>query len=121
MISDDYKLFVELDRETKYEDLTMKADDAEKFSNAIKEIHDAHEEDGVNQPSHYDLFPDMTTIQAIEKVLTWEEFIGGLKFNILKYRLRLGNKSSESHVKDLQKAKWYERKLEEIFRENTPK
>ena len=48
-------------------------------------------------------------IELIEKVLTKEELIGACKFNILKYRLRVGNKDEIG--KELQKIKDYENYL----------
>lgn len=53
------------------------------------------EEDVVNSPSHYQLFPDGTeAIDVIRAALTEEEFIGYCKGNFLKYRLRAGNKDA---------------------------
>lgn len=48
--------------------------------------------DAVEKPSHYMAFPDMEAIDIIRKVLTPDEFKGYCKGNILKYRLRAGNK-----------------------------
>jgi len=51
--------------------------------------------DPVNKPSHYNIFPDGTeAIDIIQKQLTKEEFAGYCKGNILKYRLRAGNKDN---------------------------
>ena len=58
---------------------------------------------------HYELWNDLEVIELIEKVLTKEELIGACKFNILKYRLRIGNK--DDAVKELQKIKDYENYL----------
>ena len=58
---------------------------------------------------HYELWNDLEVIELIEKVLTTEELIGACKFNILKYRLRIGNKDDE--IKELQKVKDYENYL----------
>tara|TARA_R100000544_G_C2201229_1_gene46828 strand:- start:78 stop:488 length:411 start_codon:yes stop_codon:yes gene_type:complete len=69
-------------------------------------------EDLVNNPKHYMLFADGTeSFDVIRKALTPEEYIGGLKFNILKYRLRMGKKKGA--VDCLKKAQWYEDKLVE--------
>ena len=68
-----------------------------------------NKEDLVNDPSHYDVFPDAKAIEIIEKVLTTEEFIGFLKGNTLKYRLRAGFKDVVEQ--DIDKAKWYQRYL----------
>lgn len=58
---------------------------------------------------HYVLWKDLEVIELIEKVLTKEELIGACKFNILKYRLRVGNKDETG--KELQKIKDYENYL----------
>ena len=58
---------------------------------------------------HYELWKDLEVIELIEKVLTKEELIGACKFNILKYRLRVGNKDETG--KELQKIKDYENYL----------
>ncbi len=58
---------------------------------------------------HYELWKDLEVIELIEKVLTKEELIGACKFNILKYRLRIGNKDDE--LKELSKVKDYENYL----------
>lgn len=64
--------------------------------------------DPVNNPSHYDMFPDQQSIDLIEKCLTKEEFIGFLKGNCLKYRFRAGNKGDLRQ--DIDKANWYQTK-----------
>ena len=73
--------------------------------------------DAVNQPSHYDWFGD-TAYNIISKILTFEELIGALKFNSLKYRMRAGEKT-DSCTQDIEKAKWYENKYNELVYENT--
>lgn len=65
--------------------------------------------DPVNNPKHYDLFPNEQSIDLIEKCLTPEEFKGFLKGNCLKYRLRAGNKGDLQQ--DIDKANWYQDKL----------
>jgi len=67
--------------------------------------------DEINSPPHYKLFPDMDVIDVIEQTLNVEEFRGYLKGNILKYRLRAGEKGPPE--KCLGKAGWYRRKLDE--------
>ena len=66
-------------------------------------------EDVVNKPLHYMLFPDMEAIDVIRKTLTTEEFVGYLKGQILKYRLRAGNK--DNLQQDIDKAEWYKEYL----------
>lgn len=67
--------------------------------------------DEINSPQHYKLFPDMDVIDVIEQTLDVEEFRGYLKGNILKYRLRAGEKGPPE--KCLGKANWYRRKLDD--------
>ena len=69
-------------------------------------------EDSVNNPKHYMLFADgMESFDVIRKTLTREEYIGFLKGNILKYRLRAGKKGEASTCID--KSDWYAQKLTE--------
>ena len=66
---------------------------------------------------HYDLWPGCQAIDIIEEALTREEFIGYLKGNILKYRLRAGCKPGNAPEQELTKARHYggllARRLEE--------
>lgn len=73
--------------------------------------------DAVNHPSHYDLFADgsLETVDAIQKLLTPEEYAGYLKGNILKYRLRAGNK--DDTLQDIAKAKKYNEFLADHIKE----
>ena len=67
-------------------------------------------EDLVNSPKHYDLFADGTkSFDVIRNTLTSDEYIGFLKGNILKYRLRAGKKGDASIC--IGKANWYADKL----------
>lgn len=65
--------------------------------------------DEINSPSHYMLFPDMEAIDVIKAALTPEEFKGYLKGNALKYRLRAGDKGPAE--KCIGKARWYQDRL----------
>lgn len=65
--------------------------------------------DEINNPQHYQLFPDIQAIDVIKAVLTPEEYIGYLKGNALKYRLRAGDKGPAE--KCLAKANWYQGQL----------
>jgi hypothetical protein len=61
--------------------------------------------------SHYkDL--DITPWEVMEAVLTYEEFIGFLKGNVIKYAMRQGKKAGADD--DAEKAKHYLAKLDEI-------
>jgi len=70
--------------------------------------------DLVNNPPHYNK-GDIECIDAIEAMLTQEEFVGYLRGNSLKYRWRFRYKNG---IQDLDKATWYENKLMEILKEN---
>lgn len=65
--------------------------------------------DDVNNPKHYDLFPDQQVIDVIKSALTPEEFSGYCKGNALKYRLRAGDKGDA--LKCIAKANWYQNRL----------
>jgi predicted transcriptional regulator len=65
--------------------------------------------DPVNSPSHY-TNGTVECIDAIESMLTKEEFIGFLRGNILKYQWRYKQKNG---AEDLKKAQWYFDKLKE--------
>ena len=65
--------------------------------------------DEVNNPAHYDLFPNEQVIDVIRKALTPEEFAGYCKGNVLKYRLRAGDKGDAG--KCIAKANWYKNEL----------
>ena len=65
--------------------------------------------DDVNLPRHYQIAPDVQAIDIIKASLTPEQYRGYLLGNLLKYRLRAGEKGDAA--KDLAKADWYKRKL----------
>ena len=66
------------------------------------------EDDGVKQPSHYQLFEGVEAIEVIARSMTQEMFKGYCLGNILKYRLRAGKKSELATLeKDMAKATFY--------------
>ena len=67
------------------------------------------EKDMVNKPPHYELWEGTEAFDIMKKVLTPEELKGYLKGNVLKYRLRAGNKDNTQQ--DIDKANWYQKKL----------
>jgi hypothetical protein len=71
--------------------------------------------DNVNNPSHYNSGA-VECIDAIEAMLSPEEYIGYLRGNSLKYRWRFRYKGKP--VEDLQKANWYEQRLLTFIEEN---
>lgn len=67
-------------------------------------------DDKVNQPNHYANF-SIECIDAMQAMLSREEFIGYLRGNIFKYLWRYKLKNG---VEDLKKAQWYQNKLIEV-------
>ena len=59
----------------------------------------------VLHPKHYDVFPGVEAIEVIASSMTKEEFRGYCKGNMLKYRLRAGNK--DPIEQDIAKANTY--------------
>lgn len=70
--------------------------------------------DVVNKPAHYNNGP-VECIEAIESMLTSEEYIGYLRGNSLKYRWRFRYKNG---IEDLRKARWYEERLIKFMEAN---
>ena len=66
-------------------------------------------DDDVNNPTHYADQGAVECIDAMESMLSREEFIGFLRGNSFKYRWRC--RSKDNAVKDLRKAHWYENRL----------
>tara|TARA_R110002020_G_scaffold298029_4_gene513749 strand:+ start:219 stop:686 length:468 start_codon:yes stop_codon:yes gene_type:complete len=71
--------------------------------------------DDVNHPAHYNN-GEIECIDAIEAMLTSEEFIGYLRGNSLKYRWRFRYKKQP--VEDMMKAGWYEEKLLQFYKKS---
>jgi len=70
--------------------------------------------DEVMHPSHYLLFSDGTeVIDVIKKTLSKQEYMGYLKGNILKYRLRAGNKGEANQC--IAKANNYKRMMDDMM------
>ena len=69
----------------------------------------------VDHPPHYNN-GSVECIEAIEAMLTPDEFIGYLRGNSLKYRWRFRYKSKP--IEDLRKARWYEERLLKFLLEN---
>tara|TARA_R100000152_G_C6733521_1_gene157928 strand:- start:247 stop:555 length:309 start_codon:yes stop_codon:yes gene_type:complete len=81
----------------------------------MKYAHKEMDDDLVNHPAHYNN-GKIECIEAIEAMLTHEEFIGYLRGNSLKYRWRFRYKNG---IQDLDKADWYENKLKQILKERS--
>jgi len=72
-------------------------------------------DDDVNNPTHYADQGAIECFDAMESMLSREEFIGFLRGNSFKYRWRC--RSKRNAVKDLLKAQWYENRLLSILEE----
>lgn len=72
------------------------------------------ERDAVNNPKHYTT-GGIECIDAMQAMLSREEFIGYLRGNIFKYQWRYKHKNG---VEDLRKADWYAQRLVELEAEN---
>ena len=75
---------------------------------------DDEPQDNVNHPNHYSN-SSIECIDAMEAMLTPEQFIGYLRGNIFKYQWRYENKNG---IEDLRKSEWYFNKLLEKLNEN---
>jgi hypothetical protein len=83
----------------------------------IEEVAMGIEYDEVNHPKHYNYF-QTETIELLKQMLTSEEFIGYLKGNVLKYRLRAGLKGGkDKRQQDLEKSCWYQDYLDNYQKE----
>ena len=65
----------------------------------------------INSPSHYNQ-GGIECIDAIEAMLSVEEYVGYLRGNSAKYRWRFRYKNG---VEDLKKAEWYEKRLRKFM------
>lgn len=71
-------------------------------------------DDAVHQPSHYQVFPGLESIEVIARSMTEAEFRGFCMGNTLKYRMRAGKKSDLASIeKDLAKADFYKELFEQ--------
>lgn len=71
------------------------------------------EDPSVKQPSHYQVFDGLESIEVIARSMTVEQFRGFCMGNTLKYRLRAGKKSDQANIhKDLAKAEFYKELFE---------
>lgn len=61
--------------------------------------------EAVNHPAHYGGADDpYEVIKVLENWLSREEFVGALKFNIIKYQARAAKKNG---AQDYDKSAWY--------------
>jgi len=68
------------------------------------------EKDAVNNPSHYTT-GGIECIDAMQAMLSRDEFIGYLRGNVFKYQWRYQHKNG---IEDLKKARWYANRLIEL-------
>lgn len=68
--------------------------------------------DNIN-PDHYKQ-GDKEVWQMMIDCFGEEAYISFCRLNAFKYRMRAGNKPGEDVFDDLQKAFWYEKKIEEL-------
>ena len=86
-----------------------------KGSIPVKQVDGASpgEDPAVKQPSHYQVFDGLESIEVIARSMTVEQFRGFCMGNTLKYRLRAGKKSDQANIhKDLAKAEFYKELFE---------
>jgi hypothetical protein len=69
--------------------------------------------DPVERPSHYNQ-GEIECIEAMEAMLTREEFIGYLRGTVFKYNWRC--RSKQSTLQDLEKGQWYLNRLIQLCR-----
>lgn len=70
--------------------------------------------DDVRKPLHYQVFPDVESIEIIARSMKVAEFKGFCLGNVLKYHLRAGKKSELATMeKDLKKADFYKELFEQ--------
>lgn len=89
--------------------------DLEFYFILVEEIKNSNNKLKNTKASHYNLWLDTDSIDIIKANLTQEEYIGALKFNILKYQLRLGKK--DCIESDMEKIEDYKRELNSILGE----
>ena len=99
-------------------DTKMETDIFKKYNHQTEHIKNVSEQlkDNVNSPVHYNS-GKVECIEAIEAMLTPDEYIGYLRGNSFKYRWRFRYKGKP--VEDLQKADWYEARLEEFLKKES--
>jgi hypothetical protein len=72
--------------------------------------------EAVDHPSHYGGADDpYEVIKVLEHWLSREEFIGAMKFNIIKYQARAAKKNGDQ---DYQKSAWYADYLTDFLKRN---
>lgn len=111
-----------IDDEPKYTDAEVKYMD-ENGQGRLQSLNDQYAEiekvrqDIINSPIHY-ADSAIECIDAMEAMMTPEQFIGYLRGNVFKYQWRYEKKNG---IEDLKKAQWYlERLTEKVAEKNAP-
>lgn len=96
-------------RHTQPESLPFIDDEVQGINDQYAEIEKVRQaaKDNVNHPSHY-ADSAIECIDAMEAMMTPEQFIGYLRGNLFKYQWRYEKKNG---IEDLKKAQWYLEKL----------
>lgn len=91
---------------------THKELEKEKIQKMNRVVEELMKGDMVNSPPHY-ANGTIECIDAMEAMLTPEEFIGYLRGNAFKYMWRFRNKGKA--YEDLQKSQWYVNRLVSLY------
>ena len=106
-------------RATHPEELPFVDDEPKSLNDQYAEIEQVRQasKDNVNHPGHY-ADSAIECIDAMEAMMTPEQFIGYLRGNLFKYQWRYEKKNG---IEDLKKAQWYLEKLTvKIAEKNAP-
>lgn len=88
------------------EDLPFINDKPKSINDQYAEIEQVRQDD-INKPNHY-ASSSIECIDAMQAMMTHEQFIGFLRGNVFKYQWRYEKKNG---IEDLKKAQWYLNKL----------
>lgn len=73
---------------------------------------DTKNQNDIIRPAHYQ--SDIEVWEQMIRIWGAEQFIIYCKINAFKYRMRAGKKPGNSIHDDIEKALWYEKKIEEL-------
>lgn len=73
---------------------------------------DTKKQTDIIRPAHYQ--SDVEVWEQMIRIWGAEQFIIYCKINAFKYRMRAGKKPGNSIHDDIEKALWYEKKIEEL-------
>lgn len=79
----------------------------------VEQAQEQTQEQAPEQTAHNAHYEQMGVqpIEVIRNMLTYPEYIGFLKGNVIKYSVRQGKKAGESVDKEADKCRWYMQKL----------